>query len=574
MNQSIATNDASGQSLLLQRLRWQVLRNTMTAVLRGSLLRAAIIVGISAIIWIVVFIISKESFGFLKLQKLSLFGGIVGTIFDLFFLALTILLIFSSGLILYSSLFSSAETAFLLSTPARADHVFAYKYQAALGFSSWGFLLLGSPVLVAYGLANAAPWHYYGLLLLFFLGFVLLPGAIGALICLAIVNFLPRQRRQLLSALGVIAVIGLGFWVRSLRPPSLIDANYVKQYPDFLQRVLGQLSFAQGPLAPNHWMTRGLVAAARGDFEVSSYCLALVWSNSLFLYVATAWLAKRLYRRGYNRVWAGGQLRRRYSGHWLDRALSGLVFFLDPQTKLLIVKDFRTFRRDPAQWAQVLIFLGLICLYFSNMRRFYQEDIGRNFQNGVSIINLVATSLLLCSYTGRFIYPMLSLEGQKFWVLGLLPLRRERLLWGKFAFSATWSLLTAEFLIVFSDLMLGMPAFVVVTHALAVAVLALGLSGISVGLGAWMPNFRESDPSKIAVGFGGTLNLVAGLLFLLVVILTMAAPAHLRLAYPGSVAPDSYAWLLPGTVLGLLAGAIAVIVPLRLGARALRDMEF
>lgn len=570
MHQPTITTEASGQSLLFQRLRWRVLRNTMTAVLRGSLIRAATIVCISTIIWLVVFAISKEGFSFLKLHKLSLFGGIVGTIFDLFFLSLTILLIFSSGIILYSSLFSSAETAFLLSTPARADHVFAYKYQAALGFSSWGFLLLGSPVLVAYGLANAAPWTYYVLLLLFFLGFVLLPGAIGALICLMIVNFLPRQRKQILIGVGVLAMVGLGFWIRSLKVPSTIDAASA----NFLQRFLGQLSFAQGPLAPNHWMTRGLVAAARGDFEVTSYCLALVWSNSLFLYVATAWLAKRLYRRGYNRVWAGGQLRRRYSGHWLDRALSGLVFFLDPQTRLLIVKDFRTFRRDPAQWAQVVIFLGLICLYFSNMRRFYQEDIGRNFQNGVSIINLVATSLLLCSYTGRFIYPMLSLEGQKFWVLGLLPLRRERLLWGKFAFSATWSLLTAEFLIVFSDLMLGMPGFVVVIHALAVAVLALGLSGISVGLGAWMPNFRESDPSKIAVGFGGTLNLVAGLLFLLIVILTMAVPAHVRLAYPGNVAPDSYAWLVPGTVIGLLAGAAAVIVPLRLGTRALRDMEF
>ena len=38
-----------------------------------------------------------------------------------------------------------------------------------------------------------------------------------------------------------------------------------------------------------------------------------------------------------------------------------------------------------------------------------------------------------------------------------------------------------------------------------------GLSGLSVGLGAIVPNFRETDPSKIAVGFGGTLNLVAGL---------------------------------------------------------------
>src|SRR5205807_8964510 len=109
----------------------------------------------------------------------------------------------------------------------------------------------------------------------------------------------------------------------------------------------------------------------------------------------------------------------------------------------------------PVQWAQVLIFTGLLTLYFANTRRFYNEDLGRAYQNGVSLLNLAATALLLCSYTGRFIFPMLSLEGRKFWILGLLPLPRERLLWGKFALSATWSVLIAEFLVIFSDLMLG-----------------------------------------------------------------------------------------------------------------------
>src|SRR5205807_9760807 len=99
-----------------------------------------------------------------------------------------------------------------------------------------------------------------------------------------------------------------------------------------------------------------------------------------------------------------------------------------------------------------------------------------------------------------------------------------------FAFSATACLVFAEFLVLFSDWMLGMNWTIMIVHALAVAVLALGLSGLSVGLGACLPNFREADPSKIAVGFGGTLNLVAGLFFLIVAIVAMAAPFHFILA--------------------------------------------
>jgi ABC-2 type transport system permease protein len=183
----------------------------------------------------------------------------------------------------------------------------------------------------------------------------------------------------------------------------------------------------------------------------------------------------------------------------------------------------------------------------------------------------------MCAYTGRFIFPLLSLEGRKFWILGLLPLERERLLWGKFAFSATGCILVGEFLVIFSNLMLGMPWHIIGIHVVTMAVLALGLSGLSVGLGACLPNFRESDPSKIAVGFGGTLNLVAGLLLLVVVIVLMAGPWHLALAADearGSQITIAAGWLWTGLLVGISVGIAAVILPLRAGTRALRGMEF
>jgi ABC-2 type transport system permease protein len=560
------------QTLLFQTLRWRLLHNTLATAFRGSLFRIVIIVICSILIWGGIFAVSAEGFHFLSVKKIPLAGGIVGTLFDVLFVALAVLLIFSSGIILYSSLFSSAESAFLLSTPATADQVFAYKFQGAITFSSWAVVLLGSPILVAYGLVFHVPWFYYLFLPLFFLGFVLLPGSLGALLCLLVVNYLPRRPRQVLAA-AVCLVIGFfGVWIYSLKPANWTDAFN----RDFVQRLVGQFLIVQGPLSPNHWLSRGLQASARGDLKTLLYYLALVWSNGLFLFVIITWAASRLYRRGYNRIATGGMLRRRYGGAWMDRTLTSLVAFLDAKTRLLIVKDFRMFRRDPAQWAQVLIFTGLMVLYFTNMRRFYQEELGRAYQNGVSLMNLAATALLLCAYTGRFIFPMLSLEGRKFWILGLLPFPRERLLWGKFALSATWSLLIAEFLVIFSDLMLGIDPILIGVHAVTVVVLALGLSGLSVGLGAWMPNFRESDPSKIAVGFGGTLNLIAGLLFLLAVVGAMAAPWHLQMAAVDNLRskPVSDWWLILGVLGGIAMGVAAVLIPLYSGARALRQMEF
>src|SRR5262249_17422628 len=155
----------------------------------------------------------------------------------------------------------------------------------------------------------------------------------------------------------------------------------------------------QSILAPTHWVTQGLTAARKGDLAQASYRLALVTSNGLFAYVVTAWVASLVYRPGFNRLATGGQMRKRYGGGTLDRVVGTALSFLDPQTRLLMIKDFRTFRRDPAQWAQVAIFLVPGLLYFANVRRFQADNLGADalgqaYQNGVSMINLAATALL------------------------------------------------------------------------------------------------------------------------------------------------------------------------------------
>ena len=67
------------------------------------------------------------------------------------------MLFFSTGIITYTALFHSREGAFLLSTPATTDRIFAYQFAEAVAISSWGFFLLGSPLMVAYGITVHAP---------------------------------------------------------------------------------------------------------------------------------------------------------------------------------------------------------------------------------------------------------------------------------------------------------------------------------------------------------------------------------------------------------------------------------
>jgi ABC-2 type transport system permease protein len=131
-----------------------------------------------------------------------------------------------------------------------------------------------------------------------------------------------------------------------------------------------------------------------------------------------------------------------------------------------------------------------------------------------------------------------------------------------------------------SEVMLGMPWPLLLLHELTILVVALGLSGLSVGLGAYMVNLKESNPAKIATGFGGTVNLLISLAFLLFVVALGGLPtllyyddAQLRQGQEFSLASFGV-WF--AIILGLLGlvGLLAVLIPLRLGMRAFRKMEF
>ncbi len=132
----------------LRRLRWQLVRNTVRSVLNGSRLRLIMIAVCSAIFWTGLFGLFFGGFQFIG-AYVSLKNEIIEYLFSMFFLSLLVMLVFSTGIIMYTGLFQSREAAYLLTTPASTDRIFAYKFLEAIGFSSWGFLLLGSPMMVA-----------------------------------------------------------------------------------------------------------------------------------------------------------------------------------------------------------------------------------------------------------------------------------------------------------------------------------------------------------------------------------------------------------------------------------------
>jgi ABC-2 type transport system permease protein len=309
--------------------------------------------------------------------------------------------------------------------------------------------------------------------------------------------------------------------------------------------------------------------------------LALLVSNAMFFNLVGTWLAGKVYRASYSRLYDEPSVRRRASTWWLDSVLARGAFFLPHDVRMLLVKDFRLFRRDPVQWSQFIISFGLLALYVVNIRRLSYIP---NYSAMIGFLNLAVVGLILSTFTTRFIFPMISLEGRRLWILGLLPIRRDAILWSKFLFAAVGSLLPCMTLVLLSDLMLqiNLP-LVIIFHQVSCVVLCVGLSAIAVGLGAKMPDLRAHSPSKIAAGFGGTLNLVISAGYIVLVVLLTALPVHLFLG-AGQEAPQTFidqcihfmgssAGIASGIALTLLTGVVATVWPMQVGLRAFRKLE-
>ncbi len=574
----------SQEARTYRRLRATILKTIFCELCASARLRLALALLMSLGIWISLFFIMHEGFSFLEREAGAFTQETVEKVFNIFYASLMIMLFFSSTIIFYGGMYRSQEVAFLITTPTSPSRIFNYKFLEAVVLSSWGFVLIGSPMMIAYGVVVGAPWYYYLLLPPMIIAFVYIPTCLGAIACLLVVHWLSRFRRPVVALMG-FSIFACGLW--------LLWTIFLRQQnelltPEWFEETMIRLSATENRLLPSWWLCSGLLEAARHGGTSLDYqpwaqallFLSLLVSNALALQMVATWIADTFFLTSYSRLQTEHGNPRIAKVQWIDHLLPGMLPFVSAPIRILLAKDIRTVRRDPLQWAQFLIFFGLVGLYFLNIQSIQDATPFAGWLNLVSFLNLLVVGLILSTFTTRFVFPMISLEGQRFWILGLLPIERDTILWGKFLFSAIVTGIPSSLLILLSDALLQIPPVIIFIHELACLLLCTGLAAIAVGLGACMPDLRATSPSKIAAGFGGTLNLILSALYIIVIVGLTAAPSHLHaITQLGELSdtldPNSTRiWMAIGVGAAVVIGVGTTTISLRRGFRAFSKMEF
>ena len=380
------------------------------------------------------FLFFLKSFRFFEGQEP--FGPIlIDETFYLFNFAVFTMLLISSGVSAYSSLFRSGEVPFLITKPTAWPHIYFLKLTESLWQSSWSLFFVALPFMTAFGMVKQAEWWFPFLCLFFYIPFMVFTCALGTWISTFTVWFLPSRGRRRFAL--VLLLAGVFFLFFKAEPQIIREQGSIA---GIMSGYLPHLAFAKNPLLPSSWLSRGILAASSFNHlenyrpeEILFYFFMLL-SNALFFFTPSYFAGLRLYPAAFLKAQDHGEVQKlkKTSGPGLFEKIMDTLPWPSKPALGFLEKDAKTFVRDPAEWSQLLIFFGLLFFYFINLKNLQFHVLKDFWKNLVFILNTIGTFVVLSSFSMRFVFPMLSMEGSRYWMIGTAPVRPSTILMEKF----------------------------------------------------------------------------------------------------------------------------------------------
>jgi ABC-2 type transport system permease protein len=511
--------------------------------------------------WVIEGFLNVEVFGPLLVRKLL----------QILLVSLFIMLCFSNVVTSLSTFYLSEDLELLLSLPFSRATLYYNRLLETLLQSSWILLLFGLPLFLAYGVAFHARLAYDALLIVVIPAFVLIPAGLGVAISTVLVNVFPARRtREFMAVIGILAVVGLFVLLRIVRPERLVDAQGFES----LAAYVAEIQAPAPVLFPPRWASDSLLSVLEGK-AIPWISVGLLVSGALGVNALCRWFTSLFYTSGWARSQDARAARGAKSGLF-QAAIRGFTRWLPRSMRPVIIKDLRSFFRDPAQWSQLFLLASLIVIYLFSVRalpvdQFYGVYV-LAVKRGIAFLNLGMAGFVMAGVAIRFQFASVSAEGRAFWIARSTPIKAESYLWAKSLVGLIPMLVVGEILAVASSHILRAGPFLTWVCAGTAFGLAWAMSGLGVAFGAVYPNFKADNAARAAASPAGALFMVIALCVAATVLAFEALPVYLWITAGVDKTPVT-GWRWAGVVLPLLAAAIfcaqLAVRPIRFAAHRL-----
>ncbi len=462
---------------------------------------------------------------------------------DILVSSLFSLLVFSNVITALSVYFLSADLELVLALPLSRPTFHYARLADTLIQSSWMMLLFGLPVFAAAGWMAGSDWTYFAMILVTVPAMLVIATSIGVTVATVVANLVSAQRTRDLMLIIAAIMLGIAFIVlRGLRPEQLADAEAFQTLAEYLAAV----ELPTPRLFPARWAAEVLGASLLGSPLPWTELALLVLGAGAGLAVSR-WVGRALFDSG----WVSAQEAR--TARFRDQPIfDHLTLVLPRAWRPVAAKELRVLVRDPSQWSQVFLLVGLCGVYLASIQALpidvFRGEAGQWLRDAITFLNLGMGGFVMAAIAGRFQFTAISREGKAWWVLRSAPVDPLVVLRAKTAFGLVPMLVVGEVVTVGGGWLLHARLPLLVGEAFMVVVLAWGISGLAAAMGALWPDFNAENAARAASSPAAVFFMVLAMVLVFGVMSAFVLAAFL--AFKG------YLWAAP--VLGLVAVAMCV----------------
>src|SRR5687768_12703078 len=429
---------------------------------------------------------------------------LAGKLLGLILVGFFSILLLSNVITALSSFFLAKDLDLLVSGPVDWLKLYGAKLLETIVNSSWMVALMAVPMFTAYGVVYDGGWWFPLIALGVFLPLLIIPGVIGSVVTLALVNVFPARRtRDILSVIAVLAAGGIVLLFRIVRPERLARPEGFRSLVDFV----AVLRTPTSPMLPSEWASEAIMSWLQ--FRLDYLPFYMLWTTAAVAVAGGALMHRWLYVKGFSKAQESGE---RWARSGVMHRLSmRLLRPLGILKRELVLKEVRLFFRDSTQWSQLILLAVLIVVYVFNIKYLPLRGDGITFflVNVVPFLNLVLAGFVLASIAARFIFPGVSLEGRTLWLLRSSPMSMRDLLWSKFWVGTLPLLILALGIVGVTNYLMQVGEFIMWVSTFSIVFMTLAIAGLAIGFGTAYPQFETENAAQIPTSFGGLLFMMA-----------------------------------------------------------------
>jgi hypothetical protein len=426
----------------------------------------------------------------------------------------------------FSTLFRSDETSFLFTKPVSFTKIFLIKFLDNFFYSSTTLLLIVAAALLGYGIYFNMNWSFYPFtLLLIILPFMFSAGSLGVIILMLILRLSVRYglRKVIFVSSVIYAVSIIGYYFIS-SPITLVREVFM-YWPD-INHYFGFLDSFIIKLLPAYWVADSFFWMTSGSLEnaIPLIALNLFFSATLFslaLFIAHKW---------YYDTWAAS-LELTISAKTSNVSKPTLMGFeknsrLNSIEESIIKREFFLFTRDPGQWIHlgVMIFLMVIFMTGISGIKLIIDDAYYNDSLRTIIFLVVSlfSAFMVAALSLRFIFPLISLEGESVWKVRSSPVNHTPFLINKLLIYFTPIFIMGQLVSFFAGHQF--PRILSLTGQLNSVFITISIVSLNFGMGGYFANFKEKSPIRIASSQGASITFLFIIIYMVFLLALLFVP--------------------------------------------------